>query len=117
MAMMAEVRGEVLLRRLPNEVRASLTSTQETALLRAVADNEPLQHPVDIRLSLPLPWRRYYLVLLSGTERRSDIRLASERVDRPLATAGNFIFIGLAAGVMSGLFLIAILLASAVIEF
>lgn len=46
-------------------------------------------HPVNIRLSLPLGIGRYYVTIVAGRERRSASRRASERRRHPLATLGN----------------------------
>jgi hypothetical protein len=49
------------------------------------------RHWIDLRLSIPFLWRRYYLVLLAGPERRSGKRRSLERPTHPLATLGNAI--------------------------
>lgn len=46
-------------------------------------------HPVNIRLSIPLGVGRYYLTIVGGKERRAPERLADERKKHPLLTAGN----------------------------
>ena len=51
-------------------------------------------HPVDIRLSIPLPFRRFYITVVAGTERRDRERLEAERVRRPLCKLGNIVFLG-----------------------
>lgn len=48
-------------------------------------------HPVNIRLSMPLGVGRYYLTIVGGKERRAPERLAEERKKHPLLTAGNVI--------------------------
>ncbi len=47
------------------------------------------RHPVNLRLSIPLPFGRYYVTLVAGKERRGAERLASERRKHPLLTFGN----------------------------
>ncbi len=71
------------------------------------------QHAVNLRLSIPLPFGRYYVTLVAGKERRGAGRLASERRKHPLLTFGNVaVFFGL--GCVCGLALLALLqLASA----
>ena len=49
--------------------------------------------PLDIRVSIPLLSRRYYLTILSGPERRSQKRLQEEREKHPLVTRANVIFL------------------------
>jgi len=50
-------------------------------------------HPVNLRLSLPLPFGRYYVTLVAGKERRCAERRAEERRKHPLLTPGNVIFL------------------------
>lgn len=50
-------------------------------------------HPVNIRISIPLLFARYYFVIVAGKERRGPERRASERLKHPLLTYGNVIFI------------------------
>ncbi len=65
------------------------------------------RHPVNLRLSIPLPFGRYYVTLVAGTERRGAERLASERRKHPLLTFGNVaVFFGL--GCVCGLALLAL---------
>jgi hypothetical protein len=116
MMMMNEVRAELFLRRLPQEVRASLTPAQEMALRQAAAGRSADPHPIDIRLSVPTPWGRYYFALFGGREKRSAARRASDRRLRPLATTANVLFFGGALGVMCLMLLIGLLLAGAVLE-
>ena len=49
-------------------------------------------HPIDFRVSIPLPFTRYYLTVVTGRERRSGTRLAQERRKHPLLTGGNVMF-------------------------
>ncbi len=49
-------------------------------------------HPVNIRLSVPLLFGRFYITIVAGKERRSAERLSQERARHPLATAGNLLF-------------------------
>ena len=46
-------------------------------------------HPVNIRITIPLLFRNYYMTLLIGPERRSPERRAIERQKHPLLTFGN----------------------------
>ena len=50
-------------------------------------------HPVNIRLSIPLFTRRYYVTVVAGKEQCSTERLAEEREKHPLATTANMIFL------------------------
>lgn len=84
-------RGSWLLERLPPEVRARLTPEMSTAIADAAAQGGA-EHNVDIRLSLPLPFRRFYLAILAGEERRSPERRDADR-RRNLIRAANILFV------------------------
>ena len=58
-------------------------------------------HAVDLRLSIPLVFGRYYLTIVAGRERRCPRRLAEERRKHPMRTAGNALFLA-ACGVIVG---------------
>ena len=49
-------------------------------------------HPINFRVSTPLPFGRYYIAVIAGRERRSATRLAQERRKHPLLTGGNVMF-------------------------
>ena len=76
------------LERIPQEVRGTFTDQQITAVNHAFRRG---RHSVDIRLSLPLPGGRRYLVLLMGKEGRSNERRRLERLRQPLLTAMNVV--------------------------
>lgn len=76
-----------------------------------------MAHPVDIRVSLPLPFGRYYLTLVAGPERRSAERRASESARRPVATMGNFLFLFASALGINCLAVVGLLLYSSVLRF
>ena len=76
-----------------------------------------MAHPVDIRVSLPLPFGRYYLTLVAGPERRSAERLVAERGRRPMATMGNFLFLFASALGINCLAVLGLLLYSSVLSF
>ncbi len=48
-------------------------------------------HPVNIRFTIPLLFRSYYITVLIGPERRGKERRAIERQKHPLFTPGNVI--------------------------
>ena len=58
-------------------------------------------HPLNIRVSLPLPFGRYYVVVLAGKELRGAERREAERQKHPLWTAANTILL-FAAGLFVG---------------
>lgn len=106
-----------LMLRLPRSVRRSLDHEQIMALRQAAEETAWGEHPIDIRLTLPFPGTRRYLVLVGGTERRDPQRRRQERLRHPLVRVGNiasfFVFLLILAGVggLIGMILLAILLA------
>jgi hypothetical protein len=82
--MMDDVRGELVLRRLPPDVLHSLTTEQVAAIRNAASSARARRHPIDARFGLRLPLLgRSYLVLLVGKDMRSPIRRAADRRLRP----------------------------------
>ncbi|MCW5700276.1 MAG: hypothetical protein KIT00_10595 [Rhodospirillales bacterium] len=59
-------------------------------------------HAVNIRVSIPLPFGRYYVALVSGKERRCTARRALDRKKHPLWQFGNVLFFGF-VGTLIGL--------------
>jgi len=57
------------LARVPRDVAPSFTQEQLAAVQRAFGMRYAMDHSLDIRRSLRLPWGRFYLVLLFGRER------------------------------------------------
>jgi hypothetical protein len=70
-------------------------------------------HRVNIRLSLPTPWGRVYLLALAGRERRGADRRRWERERHPLATLGNLVVMLLLGGLVGLAGLAAMQIASA----
>ena len=62
------------LRRVPPEVAASFTPDQLAAVQRAFGMRYAMDHAVDVRRTMSLPWGRFYLVLLGGRDRRQEGR-------------------------------------------
>jgi hypothetical protein len=60
----------------------------------ALLPDEVRQHAIDVRFSIPLFGRHYYLVILGGTELRNPERRARDRQRYPLLTLGNVLFLG-----------------------
>lgn len=75
--------------RIPAEVAETFTDAQLDAIKRAFGARTPGSHTIDLRFSIPLPRRCYYLVLLAGKERRSPERIDLERMMRPLWSLAN----------------------------
>lgn len=89
--LMGEVRAEQFMSVLAPEVRETLSSEQERAIRAAAESNTWNTHPVDLRLSLPTPFGRYYMALVAGPERRSAARRAMDRKRHALLKPGNMV--------------------------
>ena len=59
-------------------------------------------HPINLRLSFPFLFKRYYVTIVAGEERRGSERRITERQKHPIKTTGNVIFL-FAAGSTLGL--------------
>lgn len=81
------------LERLPPEILETFTPEQRAALWGAAKPSSWRYHPIDIRISLPLPGSRLFLAIVSGIERRSGSRRRRDLRVRPLFTAANIIFL------------------------
>lgn len=58
--------------RIPTAIRSSFSEEQATAVRNALVAHEiASHHGVDIRVSVPLFFRRYYFVILGGRDRRA----------------------------------------------
>jgi len=84
--------ADSLFARLPAWVTDTLTTEQKAAIREAVCDPALRHPPVNIRLSLPVFGRRYFLTVIGGTERRSAERRARESSRHPVRTVSNFLF-------------------------
>jgi hypothetical protein len=105
-----------ILSRLPDEIHSSLSPDIKDALAQAVAPRRWGEHPIDIRVSIPLPFGRYYLALVLGPERRSEERRRTESDSRPIMTAANILFILTIVVMFYGVLGVAALLLTRIIE-
>ncbi|MEE9296255.1 MAG: hypothetical protein V3W34_15010 [Phycisphaerae bacterium] len=89
--------------RLEQETREGVSDNASVSPRKAPG-GEPWgnDHPVNIRLSIPLLVGRYYVTIVAGKERRSGERLASERNKHPLMKLGNIVVMA-ACGTICGL--------------
>ncbi len=94
---------EIQEERLAEETREGV-SDKLYASVRQSPGGEPWGNdaPVDIRLSIPLLFGRYYVTIVAGKEHRSGERLASERKKHPLMKLGNLVIMA-ACGTIFGL--------------
>jgi hypothetical protein len=113
--LMNEVRSELFWRKLPESVRNSLTPEQAAAIREAAQVAAPRRHPIDVRLSLPVPGQsRIYFVMLAGRELRSEARREMERQVRPNDPLGQGILIGLCLAAFCVAALIGVLIRDAI---
>ncbi len=80
---------------MPEEVARSFTELQLEMIEHALEGGKWRAHPVDVRLSIPVLWRRFYFVLLAGPERRSAERRTYERARRPVRVIADMILLAL----------------------
>ncbi len=106
-----------LLDRLPPQVVDTMTPAQIEAIADAAGQAPWDDHAVNIRLTLPLILRRFYVTVVGGNEKRSGDRRDIDRHKYPLRTAANgFFFIGMATLFYTAL-LVCMAVYSVVIEF
>ncbi|MGQ0663060.1 MAG: hypothetical protein ACT4P2_05640 [Pseudomonadota bacterium] len=108
--------AEWLLARLPSELLAKLSDDLRAALVAAAQNRPWVDHPVDIRMSIPLPFNRFYLALVAGPERRPQQRRHVERQVRRLASIGNVLFVLTSVFLSYGVLVLAALLVSSILE-
>lgn len=81
--------------RIPADVAETFTDAQLQAIQQVFGPKARSHHPLDLRLSLPLPKQRIYLVLLGGKERRSPQRRQAERKLHPIYKPANLFVLSL----------------------
>jgi hypothetical protein len=74
------------------KIRQSFTETQLRELERVLAPFSARRQPVDVRISVPLFRRRYFMTILAGPELRSAERLKADRAKHAIATTANICF-------------------------
>ncbi|ELL7086124.1 hypothetical protein ACOISO_001612 [Vibrio fluvialis] len=81
---------------LDQEVAQELTDKQKQAIEHAIKSvGLGNRHPVDVRKSLPWFGKRYYLVLLMGRDRRTQLRASESKLANFIVT--SVILVGLLA--------------------
>jgi hypothetical protein len=104
--MMDDVRGEVVLRRLPPDILQSFTAEQIAAIRNAASSARARRHPIDARFGLRLPLLgRSYLVLLIGKDMRSPKRRLADHQLRPTDRLSHLVLalLGVSAFVVAAL--------------
>ena len=105
-----------LMESLPNDMPASFTDAQREALGEAISSRTWRRQSVDIRLSMPFLWKRYFLTVVAGHERRPRLRRKAERVFHPLGSVGNALFMGAVTTVICSVLLIVVLVYSSILS-
>jgi len=114
--LMDDVRGEIVLRRLPRDILDSLTPEQMDAIRRASGSAQPRRHPIDARFSFRLPFLgNAYMVLLIGKELRSPARRAFDREVRPVDRISRAVVVALGGAVVLLAALVGILFENSII--
>lgn len=96
---------------------AALKPGDREAIARALQQSAWTGHPVNIRVRLPSPFGKFYLVVLGGRERRSPERQSRERSNHRLGTFGNIVFSLGGAVLVYACGGLGVLLATALVEF
>lgn len=88
-----------LMLRLPRGVRRSFDHEQLLAIRQAAEEMAWGEHPIDIRLSLPWPGGRRYVVLLGGRDQRGPAKRLQRHTRTSAVRVGNlasgFVLLGL----------------------
>ncbi len=104
-----------LFAQLSEDTLKSFSEGQKQALHEVITDPKA-GPPVNIRLTVPLWRRQFYLTVLSGQEKRSSDRRRFERARYPLRTIANIFFAISFAVAFYALALVALALFSSVLE-
>jgi hypothetical protein len=114
--LMDDVRGEIVLRRLPKPVLDSLSPEQVGAIRRASGAAHPRRHPIDARFNFRLPLLGgVYLVLLVGKELRSPARRTFDRQLRPMDRISGVVVVVLGGAALILAALVGILFENSII--
>ena len=74
------------------EVAKSFSEAQLRELERVLAASASGRVPVNIRITVPFLWRRYFVTFLAGPEQRSEERLKAERAKHAICSFANVCF-------------------------
>ncbi len=102
---------------MPGDVAATFSAEQLGAIAGVLRQRAWRRARVNVRLSLPLLSRRFFLTLVAGIDKRSAARRASERTIHPLRTLGNLLFMGAILAALYGALAIGLLVQSSILEF
>jgi hypothetical protein len=106
-----------LFERLPAWVVDTFSAEQKEAIHKVIDDPSWKRPPVNIRFTVPIIHKRFYITVVSGEEKRSSERRRRDRHSYPLRTAANvFFFVGIAT-VFYMVAVVGLAIQSAIIEF
>ena len=108
--------GNDVLSRLPEEIRDGLAPEQVSAIRKSIREDWG-GHPVNIRLNIPLLFKRGYVTMVAGVCKRDPERHKQDREVHPLRTIGNILFVGGCAALIYLVVIAAILFYSSAIDF
>jgi hypothetical protein len=100
---------------MPSDIRDSFSEAQREALNEAMSTRTWRHQSVDIRLSLSLFSRRYFMTVVAGCEQRPRVRRKAGRVFHPLGTIGNTLFVGAATTVICSVVMVIALVYSSIL--
>lgn len=80
----ARIFAEYVYSRIPTDVRNTFTESQKSAIRDALmGQHESCRHEFDLRLTIPLFFRKYYFVFLGGRDKRANsLRVELARLNR-----------------------------------
>lgn len=87
------------------------------ALIDSLPDRLAESRPVDIRLSIPLGFDRFFISISAGPERRHGARRLRDRLYYPLFTLGNALFMGMTTIICVVSAILGLLAFSSVVQF
>ncbi len=83
-----------VMQRISPGIRASFSPAQMSAIEEAIRGGRiKKEHPIHVRLSLPLLFARYYLVVLIGRDRRLGTQRAEAKRKHTLSVSGVLLFL------------------------
>lgn len=81
-----------VLERIDPAVRSSFSHEQLSALKEALSSGKPdKKHPLNIRLTIPLVFASYYLVLFGGRDKRRVTKRVESELRQKTKTASGFV--------------------------
>ena len=89
----SETIRERLLKPMDGEVAKSFSEAQLRELERILAASASRRVPVDVRITVPFLWRRYFVTFIAGPEQRSEERLKEERAKHAICSFANVCFL------------------------